>query len=364
MDFTDQIQALVARISKQLGHIQTEEATKTALVLPFINALGYNVFDPTEVCPEFICDVGIKKGEKIDYALMKDGAVAMLIECKPVNVDLCFAHASQLYRYFGVTSARIGILTNGVHYQLFTDLDEPNKMDQKPFLEFNIMSGIPEGLVPEIKKLTKPNFDVAAITATAGELKYTKEMEKVLVRQLTAPDEDMVRLLAAAVYPGRMTKAVLDQFTGITQRAYRNFVNEQISDRLKSALQPRESATVAATSAPPPATEASASVGVETTAEELEAFHIVRAILGDVVEPERVVPRDVKTYFGILLDDNNRKPIVRLHFETAQKYVGLFDNAAKEEVRVPIGKLTDIYKLSSRIRATPGFYEAARPSAS
>lgn len=356
MDFADQIQALVGRISKQLGHIQTEEATKTALVLPFINALGYNVFDPTEVCPEFICDVGIKKGEKIDYAIMKDGQVAMLIECKAISCDLCFEHASQLYRYFGVTSARIGVLTNGVHYQFFTDLDEPNKMDQKPFLEFNIMSGIPEGLVPEVKKLTKGVFDVAAITATAGELKYTKEMEKVLVRQLTAPDEEMVRLLASNVYPGRFTKAVLDQFTGITRRAFRNFVNDQISERLKSALEPREAAPLAAET-PVPTTETSAGSGVETTADELEAFHIVRAILGDMVEPERVVPRDVKTYFGILLDDNNRKPIARLHFEAAQKYVGLFDNAAKEEVRVPIGKLTDIYKLAARIRATPAFYE-------
>ena len=146
MDFIENIQGLAARIDKQLGHLKTEEATKNALVMPFINALGYNVFDPTEVVPEFSADVGVKKGEKVDYAIMKDDKVIMLFECKASNVVLGDDHASQLYRYFSVTEARIGVLTNGVLYRFYADLDEPNKMDAKPFLEFNMLD-VQESLV-------------------------------------------------------------------------------------------------------------------------------------------------------------------------------------------------------------------------
>ncbi len=78
MDFIDRIRDLSTRIPKQLEHIQTEEATKNALIMPFISALGYNVFDPTEVVPEFTADVGIKKGEKVDYAIHLDGKPIML----------------------------------------------------------------------------------------------------------------------------------------------------------------------------------------------------------------------------------------------------------------------------------------------
>jgi predicted type IV restriction endonuclease len=122
MDFIDRIRELASRAPKQLPHIQTEEATKNALVMPFIGALGYNVFDPTEVTPELTADVGIKKGEKVDYAILQDGQPIMLFECKWHGAELKDGHASQLYRYFSVTHARFGVLTNGIIYRFFTDL--------------------------------------------------------------------------------------------------------------------------------------------------------------------------------------------------------------------------------------------------
>lgn len=125
MDFADRIRDLAARIPNQLAHLRTEEAAKNALVLPFISALGYNVFDPFEVTPELDADVGIKKGEKVDYAILKDGKPVMLFECKACNANLDECHASQLYRYFSVTPARVGVLTNGVVYRFFSDLDLP-----------------------------------------------------------------------------------------------------------------------------------------------------------------------------------------------------------------------------------------------
>lgn len=77
-DFTDRIRDLAAQVRIQLPNIQTEEATKNALIMPFITALGYNVFNPTEVTPELHADVGLKKGEKVDYAILVDGKPAIL----------------------------------------------------------------------------------------------------------------------------------------------------------------------------------------------------------------------------------------------------------------------------------------------
>ena len=100
MDFIDRLRDLAVLLPKQLEYWLTEEATKTALVMPFINALGYNVFDPREVVPEFVADIGIKKGGEIDYAVFLNGAPVMFFECKWSGADLNQVAASQLYRYF------------------------------------------------------------------------------------------------------------------------------------------------------------------------------------------------------------------------------------------------------------------------
>jgi predicted type IV restriction endonuclease len=326
--------------------------------MPFINALGYNVFDPTEVTPELNADVGIKKGEKVDYAILKDGEVIMLFECKAVGTNLDRVTPTQLFRYFTVTRARIGVLTNGVIFRFFSDLEEPNKMDTKPFLEFNLLD-IQESVIPEIKKLTKSHFDQDAIIEAAGELKYTKEIRRLLGEELKGPSEDFVKLFASRVYSGRLTQAVKDQFTRTVQKAFRQFIHEEIADRLKSALQQENSA---AGETPEELVEHTPANGAEpeTTSEELEGYHIVRAILRQVVAPNRIAMRDVRTYLGILLDDNNRKPLARLHFNTSQKYVGLFDNAKKSEERVPIGELDDIYALADRLKKTVTFYDGLK----
>ena len=114
MSFEERLASLAAKIRQQKDAIQTEEATKNAFVMPFIQTvLGYDVFNPLEVIPEFISDVGTKKGEKVDYAIIKDGQIQILIEAKKIGEPLNINHASQLFRYFHVTTARISILTNG-----------------------------------------------------------------------------------------------------------------------------------------------------------------------------------------------------------------------------------------------------------
>lgn len=365
VDIAERLSSLATKVEQQRSTIETEEATKNAFVMPFISlVLGYDVFNPNEVVPEFTADVGIKRGEKIDYAIVKDGTVQILFECKHIGAPLNIKHASQLFRYFAVANARIAVLTNGDEYQFFTDLDAPNKMDEKPFLVFQI-SDLDPAIIPELRKLTKDAFDLDSIVNAAEELKYVGELKRVLAAQFAAPDTDWVKFLTARVYEGAITQRVRDQFTGLVEKSMKQFLNDRVNDRLKAALggQNVVSDDTSVSSAEASENVAQASVenavkkdGIETTLEEIEGFQIVRAIACSEVAPTRIAQRDTKTYFGILLDDNNRKPIARLWFNTSQKYIGLFDSD-KNETRHPIETLDEIYRFADQIRATVHHYD-------
>jgi hypothetical protein len=358
-DLIDELRAIAARIDKSRSLVSTEEATKNAFVMPFIAALGYDVFDPTEVTPELIADVGVKKGEKIDYAVLSEGKPIMLFECKHHATNLALEHASQLYRYFSVTECRVAVLTNGIEYRLFSDLDAPNKMDAKPFLIFNVLD-FPEGLISELKKFTKGAFNLDALLSTANELKYTREIKTLLGQQLINPSEDFVKFCANGIGVPRMTQSVRDQFTQLTRKALSEFLSESMGEKLKTAL----GASVGnvgfeakvATEFVESESKQDKDPEIKTTEEELEGYYVVKSILRDVVDVRRIIHRDQKSYFGILLDDNNRKPLCRLHFNAASvKYIGLFDDNKAEE-RIPIIGIDDIYAYAERIRATAMSY--------
>ena len=352
MEFIDQLTALSARAFKQKDIIKTEEATKNALVMPFIQALGYDVFDPLEVIPEFIADVGSKKGEKVDYAIVMGGKLSMLFECKGCGSNLNDCHASQLRRYFHVTTARISVLTNGTAYRFYSDLEEPNKMDEKPFMEINLLE-IDPLILPELKKLTKNSFELDKMLLSANDLKYTREIKNFLEGEFFAPSPEFVKFILGNVYTGLKTQPVIEQFTPIAKQAINLLINGRINDRLKSALTSDEekAAEIEEEAAP-----AAKGTDVVTSRDELDGFYIVRAILHEVVDVSRVVHRDNKTYFGILLDDNNRKPLCRLHFNTSQKYLGLIAQD-KTETRHPIQGLNEIYNYAAEIKETFGYYE-------
>ena len=359
MEFIDKLNSLSAKIRQQGKAIKTEEATKNAFVMPFINmVLGYDVFDPAEVTPEYVCDVGTKKGEKIDYAILKNGDVQILIECKKLDEPLNVNHASQLFRYFHVTNARISILTNGREYKFFTDLDAPNKMDERPFLELDLLD-IDEHVVPELIKLTKSAFDVESIVSAAGELKFVSQIKKVIATLLTNPDDDFIRLIASRVYDGMVTPKVREQFGVLTRKAANQFLSDQVNERLKSAM---SGATQQAASIAPSNESAANPVPDEsedkvvTTLDEMEGFHIMKAIVRSVVDAKRITMRDTQGYCGILLDDNNRKPICRLHFNRSQKYLGVFDND-KNETRHPIQTVDDVYSFAEHLKSTATAYE-------
>ena len=364
MELIDQLTNLASRAQKQIAHIQTEEATKNALVMPFINALGYNVFDPTEVVPEFVCDIGTKKGEKIDYAILRDGKPIILFECKRVGGDLNINHASQLFRYFHVTEARIAVLTNGVTYRLFTDLEQPNKMDERPFMEFDLFN-FQENDVAELKKLSKSSFNIEDMLFAAYNLKYMRAFKKYFEEQFTQPSVDFVHFVSKQVYDGVLTTKLKEQFSALVHRSFHQFLNDKITMRLRSAMVDTSGNSLLTPEVPaapvllvPTDAVSTEPVdkGIETTMEETEGFMIVRAILRKTIPVNRVVMRDVQSYCGILLDDNNRKPICRLHFNGSKKFVTVFDVEGGE--RVDINSLDDLYGLASRIRVAVQRHEA------
>ncbi|MBS1701127.1 MAG: type I restriction enzyme HsdR N-terminal domain-containing protein [Armatimonadetes bacterium] len=354
-DLIDELRSIAAKIEKSRQLVTTEEATKNAFVMPFISALGYDVFDPTEVTPELTADVGVKKGEKIDYAILRESKPIMLFECKHHTANLAQEHASQLYRYFSVTECRVAILTNGIEYRLFSDLDAPNKMDAKPFLVFNILD-FSDALIPELKKFSKDSFNIDALLSSANELKYTREIKTLLAQQLVTPSEDFVRFCANGIGVPRMTQAVKDQFSQLTRKALSEFLSESMGEKLKSALGTSVGNVGFETKVAKEFVEAESrqerDPEIVTTEEELEGYYVVKAILRDVVDVRRIVHRDQKSYFGILLDDNNRKPICRLHFNAvSKKYISFFDQDHNED-KVQISSIDDIYIHAERLRAT------------
>lgn len=360
MDFDEAIADIASKIASQGQSIETEEATKNAFIMPFISrVLGYDVFNPLEVVPEFTADHGTKKGEKVDYAIMKDGEVQILIECKRIGDPLLIKHASQLFRYFSVTNARIGVLTNGQVFNFYTDLDKPNMMDDRPFLVLDL-ADIDESILPELRKLTKETFNVDSVISSAEELKYVGALRREIADEFREPAPELVKLLMGRVSDRRGTAENIRQFTELTSKAMKQFLKEQVNARLKSALGDAEPAPQPVAPADPAdgsvAEAAEAELApvsdIVTTEQELAGYQIIKAIACSEVKPQRITHRDSKSYFAIMLDDNNRRSIARLWFNgKTKKHLGLFDEN-KVETRYLIEDLDDIYRYADEIRAT------------
>lgn len=364
MDFIDHIRDLSARIQKQANGIQTEEATKNAFIMPFIGALGYNVFDPTEVTPELVADVGTKKGEKVDYAILINGKPIILFECKWCGTNLDNEDASQLYRYFSVTEARFGVLTNGVIYRFFSDLENQNIMDAKPFLELNMLD-IKEPIVDEVKKFSKSSFQLDAILATASDLKYMREIRKIIEEQINEPSEDFVKFFASQVYSGKLTQPVREQFAQITKKTFKQFINDKINERLSIAL-----ASEAATSQTKDQMQ-SDSLKIEsdleeakdpriiTTDEERDGYYIIRTILRGIIDVDRISIRDTINYCGVVIDGSPRKTVARLYFNSTEKTIGIIDEQKNEE-KFLLSSIDEIYKYDDKLKAIVSHYSTQK----
>lgn len=351
MDLKDQLKLIAERAIKLKEQIQTEEATKNAFVMPFLQSLGYDVFNPLEVVPEFIADIGIKKGEKIDYAIFKDGKPTILIECKHWAQNLN-VHDGQLLRYFHVSKAKFGLLTNGITYRFYSDLVAPNKMDEKPFLEFNI-TDIKDNQIEELKKFHKANFDAESITNTASELKFMNELKHLLNQELISPSPEFVKHFAKQVYPSVVTAKVLEQFTELTKKSIQHHISDLITERLKTALSKEDEKNAENKSVDEIIGDISK---VNTTEEELEGFMIVKTILRQKIPAIRITYRDAQSYFAVFLDDNNRKAVCRLYLNGGKKFIGTFDDQ-KKEIKSEILTLDDIFNHSETLMKTIEIHE-------
>lgn len=335
MDLEARVAELAKVVREHREVLLTEEAAKTALVMPFLQALGYNVFNPSEVVPEFTCDVGTKKGEKVDYAICKDGRISMLIECKPANSELNLNNASQLFRYFSTTDARVAVLTNGVVYKFFSDIDSPNRMDDKPFFTLQL-DAVRKHDLKTLDSFTKQSFDIDKIVLTAGTLKLQSLVYKALQEEFQEPSEEFIRLFAAKIHSGRLTTQVKDTFRSLIVQSVSSLIRDKVNERLASAL-------TASNPTDDAEGEEDATEATLTSQDEVDGFNIVRAIASRLVDPKRVIMRDAKSYCAILLDDNNRRTVARLHFNSpTARHLGTFDG--KDETRVTVTEPLDIYK--------------------
>lgn len=347
MSFEEKLKSFILEIPEKLKHVNSEETTKTALILPFIKLImGYDIYNPAEVQAEFTADLGSKKGEKVDIAILNNGNAEILIECKPAYKELDLKHLSQLYRYFNITDAKIGIVTNGIDYKFFTDSKNPGKMDDKPFIEINLQELSKKDII-ELEKFTKENYNLDDILKRADVLKYSNEIEKVIDKEIITPSDEFTAVIAKQVFEGRLTKKYLEIFRKLISDSFNQKIKEKVDKRLKLALEGEDIPTETVIIEKPKIT---------TTPEELEAWYIIRSIASEITNPERVTIRDRQSYCGILLDDNQNYPIARLHFNNITNLViKIFDttevkkSGAKKADRIQLEKVTDIYNHKDRI---------------
>lgn len=354
MDFKDSIKQISERIDKLKDNLPTEESTKNALIMPFLQALGYDVFNPLEVLPEMTCDIGTKKGEKIDYAIIKDGNPIILIECKHWAQELSL-HDNQLLRYFHVSKAKFGLLTNGIIYKFYTDLAEPNRMDEKPFLEINMLD-LKDVQIEELKKFHKSYFDLDKIINSASELKYTSELKSAISKEFSNPSPEFVKFFVKQIYDGSFTSRIAEQFKELVRKSIAGLISDAISDRLKTALktESEDENKIIKDTEQESITEKDDKI--VTTDEEIEAFYIVMSIIRTKIAPERIFFRDAQTYSTVIIDNNNRKPICRFYLNSQTNCQISIIGQDKKEIKNKIERLDDIYKHSEDLLRVAQMY--------
>lgn len=347
MDFMDEIKQFSAKVLEIKDKVKTEEATKVSIIMPFLQILGYNVFDPHEVVPEFSADVGTKKGEKVDYAIMVNGKPSILIEAKAVD-DSLKSHDAQLYRYFSVTESKFAILTNGIIYKFYSDIQEPNKMDDIPFLEFSLLD-IKEQLVAELKKFKKEAYNAEELITTATTLKYTNKIKSLFEVELKEPKDEFIKYFIREIYTGKATQNVVDKFKPIVKKALNQYINDLMNEKIKAAFETSEAETD-----PISEEETDEKKTIVTTAHELEAFFLIKSICREILEPKRITYKDTLSYFTILLDNNTWKWICRLYLNGNKKYIGIPSD--DKETKLSITCIDDIYNYKKEINETVKAY--------
>lgn len=329
----DKIKKLQSKIAIVKDRLETEESTKTALVLPFIQLLGYDIFNPTQVLPEFNCDIAKGKGEKVDYALLIKNKVEIIIECKGFGVNLA-PHRNQLSRYFVSTKAKYAILTNGILYQFYTDLDNKNLMDEIPFFQFSL-ENYSVSDIEILEQFMFSNFNADKIDQNASEYKIITGVTGEIKTLFEKPNIETIKLFTKSSYKGRYTDSAISRLTILFKKALKQFVNDRVSNQLKSATEAEE--------------VIDNNCGkIITTEEEKQAFYIVQAIARDVIPSEDIVMRDQINLCMILYKNDQCKPIVKLYFNDVKNLqIELFDEDGS--YKIELATLDEIYDYKDAI---------------
>ena len=338
MDFNEKIKDFISRIEIIKDTLATEEATKTALIMPFFQSLDYDVFNPTEFIPEFTADIGVKKGEKVDYAIIRNGKPIIIIEAKSVT-DKLKKHDTQLMRYFSVTDAKFAILTNGINYKFFTDLEQPNMMDEKPFLEVNLLD-IDDNEILQLKKFAKNTFNIETISSTASNLKYIDNINNRLKEELEEPSDDFVRFMINNFYDGVKNKNVVDRFRPIVKKALSQFATDFMNEKIQIALGENALTTSNITK-----NNIEKETSKVLTKEELDALETIREILSDVVNKEDITYKSTKSYFGINYKNNTNNWICRLFLYRKNKMGIHIPNENKESIKYDFDEISDLKEI-------------------
>ncbi|MDU2694224.1 MAG: endonuclease [Clostridium sp.] len=338
MDFNEKIRNFIDRIETIKDTLTTEEATKTALIMPFFQLLDYDVFNPLEFVPEYVADIGVKRGEKVDYAIIKNGKPIIIIEAKSVT-DKLKKHDTQLMRYFSVTEAKFAILTNGINYKFFTDLDHQNMMDEKPFLEINLLNATDNEIL-QLKKFAKNTFNLEAISSTASNLKYIDNINDRLKDELENPSDDFVRFMINDFYVGVKNKNVVDKFRPIVQKALSQFATDFMNEKIQIAL--GENAATKLTSYKNSSSQSEKEQTKLITKEELEALEMIREILSDVVDKEDITYKSTKSYFGINYKNNSNNWICRLFLYRKNKMGIHLPDENKDSIKYDFDEINDL----------------------
>lgn len=351
----DALQRHAEQVRKRLPHVRGEEATKQALILPFLAALGYDIYDPTEIQPEYVADFAKKRSggpaEKVDYAIHLAGVPVIFVECKAADVDLA-SHGGQLARYFNSTpSCPIAVLTNGVRYLFFTDLEEKNILSDKPFFELDVF-GFSEGDAELLEAFTRERFNPATVREQAEEIIYTTKVSGYIGAILRSPPESFTRFVLGelGVLAGKkVTAKVIDKFTPTIKRAIQATLLDMATRSIKEQSEPPP------TPAPAPAPKSTAQAPqsdahpersadtsadkspekaskIVTTPDELEALDLIRSICADspLAASAPLLHRDTANWFTISTI-SIRRWFVRLYFN--QRRRSILTNIAPEQTR-------------------------------
>ena len=354
MTFEDDLKEFIKTIPEKLEHIDSEETSKIALITPFLRLMGYDTTNPAEVKAEYTADVGTKQGEKVDFAILEDGNPIIFIECKSATNELSTDNISQLYRYFSITDIQIGILTNGVDYKFFTTGEDNNRMDEKPFLDINLLN-LTKKDIKELEKFKKVNFDVDEVVSRADNLKYRNLIKKTLITEFDNPSDEFIMAVGKQVYDGRLTQGIKEKFGNIISIAVTEIINERVNKTLNDAVANNETEQEDNNDVEEKE-EFIDEDGIITTDIEKEGYFIVKSIASELIDPTRVAIRDRKQYCNILFDNNQRFPIVRFYFNNENHLrvefydeITLTKNGGKKGEKIDIEAVSELYSYKQRM---------------